>query len=281
MARFSAVMAWPGPNYPISGDAYLQKIVQIPFHLPPLVSGNLEAFIAKLDEKSPAQGKLDGITQKVFAEGLLPNPRQVKRALNIFRLLRAVAETRETNGSLQRESVAWPLLAKTVVIQTQYPTLYRHWRQYPRLIQRLEREYSENPVEESDLERGAFAHKAGGEDGYRQIPDSDILAPYLNDRRKYALLARMLSYPPQRGGAGGRLLARFQSLDRRANGRLCAPGRGGGSESAGGECARPDLGRDSQRRHGQNRRCPRSLRRRGNRCQRPQNIAACASSFCR
>lgn len=216
-ARYGALFHSDGmarAEFPISGDAYLQKIVQIPFHLPPLIAGDLAEFIAKLDEKSPRKEKLDETTRRVFAEGLLPNPRQVKRALNIFRLLRAVAETRETNGSLKRESVAWPLLAKTVIIQTQYPTLYRHWRQYPRLIQRLEQEYSENPVEESDLERGAFAHKAGGEDKSRQMPDSDILAPYLNDRRKYALLARMLSYPPAAEAGRGRLLARFQSLDR-------------------------------------------------------------------
>ena len=88
----------------------------------------------------------------------------MKRALNIFRLLRAIAETRESNGSLNADSVAWPLLAKTVVIQTQYPDLYRHWRQYPRLIQRLEKEYGENPVEEGELERGVFSRKGGDEE---------------------------------------------------------------------------------------------------------------------
>ena len=216
-ARYGALFKSGGlarAELPISGDAYLQKIVQIPFHLPPLISDDLQAFIVKMDEALPVREQLAGSTRAVFAQGLLPNPRQVKRALNIFRLLRAVAETREKNGSLQAESVAWPLLAKTVVIQTQYPELYRHWRQYPRLIQRLEKEYSENPIEESELERGIFERKAGGEEKPRQIPDSDILAPYLNDRRKLALLARMLSYPPAEEAGTGRLLARFQGLDR-------------------------------------------------------------------
>jgi len=120
---------------PIRGDAYLQKIVQIPFHLPPLGLEDLEEYIQRLEEDLPPQARLGEVTRQVFAHGLLPNPRQVKRALNIFRLLKEIARTRGME-------VAWPLLAKTVLIQTQWPDLYRLWRQYPTLVQTLEAEYS-------------------------------------------------------------------------------------------------------------------------------------------
>jgi hypothetical protein len=66
---------------PIRGDVYLQKIVQIPFHLPSLAIANLDKFMAGLDT-----GLLE-ITRQVFARGLYPNPRTVKRAINIFHLL--------------------------------------------------------------------------------------------------------------------------------------------------------------------------------------------------
>jgi hypothetical protein len=88
------------------------------------------------------------MTRQVFARGLYPNPRQVKRALNIFRLLQEIARKREAL------EISWPLLAKTVVIQTQYPELYQLWRSYPTLVQTLEEEYTSRPTTEEELLRG-------------------------------------------------------------------------------------------------------------------------------
>ncbi len=137
---------------PISGDSYLQKIVQIPFHLPALAIGRLDGFIGGLDTA------LDEITRQVFAHGLYPNPRQVKRALNIFHLLQQIALEREKRpveeGGLPAKSIAWPLLAKTVIIQTQYPDLYQLWRQYPLVVQLLEESFSKRIDSEDDLLRG-------------------------------------------------------------------------------------------------------------------------------
>src|SRR5690606_8785752 len=73
---------------PISGDSYLQKMVQIPFYLPSLAVDDLEAYIRSLDKR------LGERTFQVIARGVYPNPRQVKRVLNIFRLLRTIADHR-------------------------------------------------------------------------------------------------------------------------------------------------------------------------------------------
>ena len=113
---------------PISGNDYLQKIVQIPFQLPPLIMVELDRFIMSLDEMSPEGTGLSEMTRKVFTAGLQPNPRQIKRTLNIFRLLKKIAEAREDAEGVQ---VAFPLLAKTVLIQTQWPELNREWRAAP------------------------------------------------------------------------------------------------------------------------------------------------------
>ena len=102
---------------PIRGDTYLQKIVQIPFHLPALGVEDLVDFIEKADPKMPS------LTRQVFAQGLFPNPRQTKRALNIFRLLQQIATVRQARGGLPSETIFDPLLAKTVLIQTQFPSV--------------------------------------------------------------------------------------------------------------------------------------------------------------
>ena len=92
-------------------------------------------------------------------DGLFPNPRQTKRVLNIFRLLQQVALEREkrekTENTVSVIEVAWPLLAKAVLIQTQWPELYRLWRHRPTLMQTLEEEYTRKPVEEDVIVRGS------------------------------------------------------------------------------------------------------------------------------
>ncbi len=228
---------------PIRGDVYLQKIVQIPFHLPARATEDMAQFIAALD------GRLAETTGQVFARGLFPNPRQVKRALNIFRLLQQIALTREERGGLRAESIAWPLLAKTVVIQTQYPELYQQWRQYPTLVQTLEAEYGRHPASEEEtllgrlrpkarpevaetgagtVEEPAAPERSGGlpSSGLRHWPPTEVeepaapersgglLAAYLEERQRYTLLEQMLAYPVEEAAGAGRERARFAGLSR-------------------------------------------------------------------
>ncbi|MEM7129832.1 MAG: SUMF1/EgtB/PvdO family nonheme iron enzyme [Chloroflexota bacterium] len=147
-------------EFPISGDTYLQKIIQIPFHLPPLAVEDMDDFLEKLE--GDADDALDSMTRRVFARGLFANPRQAKRCLNIFRLLRAIAQERQwrpaAQGGLPSGTIAQPLLAKTVVIQTQYPELYQLWRRYPTIVQTLEAEYARLPTDEEAILHG-IAHR--------------------------------------------------------------------------------------------------------------------------
>ncbi len=169
---------------PISGDVYLQKLVQIPFYLPPLAVDDLEAFIAHLDREND----IDEIVRAVLARGVFPNPRQVKRALNIFRLLRGIARAEEL-------PIHEPLLMKTVLIQSQWPDLYRQWRLRPTLIQSLEGEYRKRPTTEEQLIRGIpFPEREPAE---AEEQPGGLLAPYLRQREKYFLLERMLLYPEE------------------------------------------------------------------------------------
>lgn len=203
-----------GGEMPISGDAYLQKLVQIPFHLPAMAVEGLEEFVASQDKQ------LSPMTRQVFARGLYPNPRQVKRALNIFRLLQQIALEREKQKVLEPGMIAWPLLAKTVIIQTQYPELYQQWRQYPTLLQTLEEEYTSRPTSEDELFRGRTRQETAGEDGTEKSTQATesksggLMEPYLRDRFKYALLARLLTFPPTEKDGEGVNKARFAGLGR-------------------------------------------------------------------
>ncbi|MCP4165895.1 MAG: SUMF1/EgtB/PvdO family nonheme iron enzyme, partial [Chloroflexi bacterium] len=199
---------------PIRGDVYLQKIVQVPFYLPPLIADDLDHYIGALDENLPPTARLSSMTKAVFAQGLFPNPRQVKRSLNIFRLLRAIALAREARpDGLPRKSVAWPLLAKTVMIQTQYPKLYSEWRQYPTLVQTLEAEYTRQPTREDETLHGRKRPKTE-EAGAETEASGGLLAPYLQERRRYVYLERMLTFPESDEQSEGRQQARFEGLSR-------------------------------------------------------------------
>ncbi len=191
---------------PIRGDTYLQKIVQIPFHLPALALADLDDFIGGLDKR------LSEVTRQTFARGLFPNPRTVKRALNIFRLLQTIAETRQLE-------IAGPLLAKTVIIQTQYPKLYQQWRQYPTLLQTLEEEYTRRPTTEQELVRGRLARPQPAQEedadaAAEEKRSGGLLDEYLEQREKYALLAQLLSWPPPDEAEKLKERARFTGLTR-------------------------------------------------------------------
>ncbi len=117
-------------SVPVAGQSYLEKIVQLPFHLPPLEDDQIADFI---DQHDP---HLSPGCRDILSLGLEPNPRVVKRTLNILRLLLKLAERRVAEDTMG--PVEPGLLAKMVVIQARYRDLYRDLWEYPNLIQDLE-----------------------------------------------------------------------------------------------------------------------------------------------
>jgi hypothetical protein len=89
---------------PITGDNYLEKIVQLPFHLLPLQQRRIQDFVGACGEEMAEE------CAKVFAAGLEPNPRKVKRTLNIFRMLSRLAERRQAEDEeMERvRPLCWP-----------------------------------------------------------------------------------------------------------------------------------------------------------------------------
>jgi formylglycine-generating enzyme required for sulfatase activity len=219
------------PTLPIDGDSYLQKIIQVPFNLPPLRAEDLEGYIDTLEQGLAKDERLSKMTRAVLAHGLHPNPRQAKRAINIFRLLQGLVEARQKRppeqGGLARGQIAWPLLAKAILIQNQWPELYERWRQFPTLLSTLEDEYLRRPLSEEGLVRGEPVEVTAAEQDdavtaaarlsanpAQPARRGGILDEYLGpgQRIKYERLEKLLAYPAPDKDGQGQERARFSGL---------------------------------------------------------------------
>jgi len=156
----------------IDGARYLEKIIQLPFQIPPIERSDLADFVTKLvaDWPHPA-------CPEVFAEGLGENPRQVKRTVNVFLLLWRLAEKRATKLQGRIKPIR---LAKIVAIQHVYPELYEVLKETPRLLRELEDYYraeTPSPTELPSPQRGEG--QGEGEQPSRPEPPP-ALAPYIS-----------------------------------------------------------------------------------------------------
>jgi len=116
---------------PISGQRYLEKIVQLPIPLPPLTSVNARDFIEQLVDDEEINRY-----QELFARGLEPTtPRQIKRVLNAFAYHRSTLADRLGK---KQEELRSDLVAKVVVIQHKWRDLYEMVPIYSTLLEDLE-----------------------------------------------------------------------------------------------------------------------------------------------
>lgn len=123
--------ALAGP-FPVAERDYLEKIVQVPFRLPPLAPQAISRF---LDSRLPAVTGLPADERSQVASlmtsGLLRNPRKVKRSFNIFRL-------HLTLDRAQGRTTPAGLIAKLTVIQSSFPDLYEKIAREPTLLRTYE-----------------------------------------------------------------------------------------------------------------------------------------------
>ncbi len=120
----------------------LEKLIQLPFILPPLQETHSERFLTHIAPDVPGEAR------RILIEGLPPSPRRLKRILNFFRLLLELASQRSIRGSTA--TVDPGLLAKIIVIYERYPALYQDLCTYPQLLQELEAHARGLPPEPGD-----------------------------------------------------------------------------------------------------------------------------------
>lgn len=111
---------------PITGQDYMEKIVQLPFSLPPLRYEQVEAFVASLLSEHLSR------CAPVFARGLEANPRKIKRGIHVFHMLHRLAKVQNITD------LDPMLLAKMVIIQSRYRGLYADILQDSSLLKKLE-----------------------------------------------------------------------------------------------------------------------------------------------
>jgi formylglycine-generating enzyme required for sulfatase activity len=165
----------------ISGAHYLEKIIQLPFQIPPIEPEDMDRYVNSLVKVWP-----DKDCSTVFAKGLGDNPRQVKRAVNVFLLLSALSEERVQKLQGRIKPVR---LAKVVVIQNIYPELYEVLKRTPRLLRDLEA-YYRSAAASSEPEKQLTEEESGA--GTKGLEPPPVLVPYINR----AAIQRILTMHP-------------------------------------------------------------------------------------
>jgi hypothetical protein len=116
---------------------YLDKMIQLPFYLHPLGPKQIAEYLKDVSEAP------DLVAQSaIFCNALQPNPRKIKRVLNIYRLYAAVMDRAFPKPANAEEGVARKaILAKMIVLQQQWGELYGQISANPELAGALERVY--------------------------------------------------------------------------------------------------------------------------------------------
>lgn len=120
------------PFFSMDGRDYLEKIIQVPFEIPPIEKEVITKFLrGRLSEIDNLSGNDAHRIAMIMAEGLQRNPRKVKRTLNTFQLLWALYQ--------QSKQDTYPvLLAKLVVIQSSAYPIYKQLVDTPSNLLRVE-----------------------------------------------------------------------------------------------------------------------------------------------
>jgi|GEM_PF-1318278 len=123
----------PRNFFTLLGENYFEKIVQLPFSLPPISDEQFKAFVTKVHPDDDVQ-----LCASIFTEGFPRNPRKVKRLLQTFLFLR---DLDLVNDGDDKQKKIPSLIAKMVVIQNQFRRVYEEIINSPALLPELEKYY--------------------------------------------------------------------------------------------------------------------------------------------
>nr|QNO50049.1 hypothetical protein LAFMFFPE_00001 [Methanosarcinales archaeon ANME-2c ERB4] len=125
---------------PISGQDYIEKIIQVPFTLPPIKEEDMADFIENLGIVGREKGYA-----KIVAKGTGCNPRKVKLFLNVLRIRQAIAE--RTGEGIEHDRSA-----KLFVFEYVFPEFYKDVVKYKDQyllckLERIAKRYSSEELE--------------------------------------------------------------------------------------------------------------------------------------
>ena len=125
----------PSPRqlFTLLGENYFEKIVQLPFSLPPISDERFRDFVTKVHPDGDVQ-----LCATIFTEGFPRNPRKVKRLLQTFLFLRDLDSVGDSDDRQKKKP---SLIAKMVIIQNQFRKVYEEIINSPALLSELEKHY--------------------------------------------------------------------------------------------------------------------------------------------
>ncbi len=116
---------------------YMDKIIQISILVPRLQSTQeIENFVRDVCNDEDIKKY-----SSIFAAGLSPNPRKIKRVLRAFLFMRDVVEENIRAKKIQQDDIKLSVLAKLIVIRNLLPEVYRRLNEQPSLLEDLETYY--------------------------------------------------------------------------------------------------------------------------------------------
>jgi hypothetical protein len=126
-----------GKESKITGHEYLEKIIQMPFYIPPIQFGKLRKSFQQATKAQEYTPKM----WKMLQYGINGNPRKIKRFINSFYMVRKALESRTEHDRLSAGSkdplqdipkeIRLYYLAKLVIIQMMYPDFYDFLTYFP------------------------------------------------------------------------------------------------------------------------------------------------------
>lgn len=158
--------------------AYMDKLIQLQFNLPPLRPEHIQGFIKEELIGAPAENPILRYLEDV-SETVEANPRTVKRFINAFSIQRSLAETQ---GFLHDGGMDEDLLAKWIIISFAFERFADRAIQRPLLI--------------SEMQEAIRAMKS---DETAQL-SPPYLREFLEDQRLVKLLQRGKAFPNDEEG---------------------------------------------------------------------------------
>jgi hypothetical protein len=134
------------------GAEYLEKLVQLPLQLFPLYQRQVRDFVTAL---APPQSVLDHLD--LLEKLLLPNPRKIKRVVNILSVTNLVMEATDGIAAL---NLAPELILRLVVLQVQSGDLYAEITKQSDFLVALEEVYAQKLRVDKDQDFAAYGDRA-------------------------------------------------------------------------------------------------------------------------
>lgn len=158
------------------GNEFLSKFFQVTIRIPLFIGENLDSYAQRLIEMRSI--RFNPFVKQVLISGAVNSPRKINQFLNNITVLYRLAEHKEKDGRLQKDSVTGrtDILAKIVVLQHEWPEFYKELEKRPTLLNGKEDDW----VKEQEI------HNTGANtDGLRdflnatKVCSTDDLSPFL------------------------------------------------------------------------------------------------------